>query len=248
MKYLYLCLLVIWLPWVWRYRLHPFLQRKCILKTLKHHPQKSRYLNTVALLKKLFTRVNAKRISLQERYRLHLQEESFVYGEIDILAFILLLEQAHPKAGEIFCDLGSGSGKAILTAALAFDFAQSVGIECLPGLCLLAQEKIFKITKTLEALHTEEAEASLRRLACTYVVNQNFFNTDLSQFDVLFINATCLSPVLWSGLLNLLLEVKPGSRIIVTSHTIPYDAFECLYQGRVLMSWGMNRVGIYKKL
>jgi precorrin-6B methylase 2 len=247
MKYLYLFILLIWFPWIWRYHLHPFTHRKRILATLENHPQKKRYLNTLTLLNKLFARVNAKRISLHDRYRLHLQEESFVYGEIDILSFILLLEEANPQTGEVFCDLGSGSGKAILTAALAFDFASTVGIERLPGLCLLAQTKISEISNTLEALHSEEGKDALKRVGSISILNQDFFDTDLSQYDVLFINATCLSQMLWSNLLNQLLQMKPGSRIIVTSHTIAYNEFECIYQGRVLMSWGMNRVAIYKK-
>ena len=42
------------------------------------------------------------------------------YGEIDFMKFIPLLEALEPRKGDVFWDLGCGSGRALVVAALVF--------------------------------------------------------------------------------------------------------------------------------
>ena len=55
----------------------------------------------------------------------------FAYGEAEIDSFAWVLHHAHPKPGEVFYDLGSGLGKAVILAFLLHDFQKLVGIELL---------------------------------------------------------------------------------------------------------------------
>lgn len=58
--------------------------------------------------------------------------EGIQYGEVKAEAFARCLDWVEPVAGEIFFDLGSGTGKAVLTAAALHPFAAATGIEIQP--------------------------------------------------------------------------------------------------------------------
>ena len=64
----------------------------------------------------------------------------YTYGEVVFLHFIPLLEYVKPKPGEIFYDLGCGSGKPMVIASLIFPFLKVCkGIEFLKELANLAE-------------------------------------------------------------------------------------------------------------
>ena len=56
------------------------------------------------------------------------------YGEIATRAFVTALEWCRPSAGDTFIDLGSGTGKAVLTAAAHTAFSSATGVELLKPL------------------------------------------------------------------------------------------------------------------
>lgn len=61
--------------------------------------------------------------------------QAFIYGEIEYDSFVKILRIATnglPKC-EKFCDLGSGTGRALLLTALMCDFRVILGIELLSG-------------------------------------------------------------------------------------------------------------------
>ena len=55
------------------------------------------------------------------------------YGEVSAASFARCLEWVKPIAGEIFFDLGSGTGKAVLTAAALHPLAAATHVETEPG-------------------------------------------------------------------------------------------------------------------
>ena len=57
-------------------------------------------------------------------------------------SFAWVLHHAHPQPGEVFVDLGSGLGKAVLAAFLLHDFKKLVGIELLTDLATSGEELI----------------------------------------------------------------------------------------------------------
>lgn len=54
---------------------------------------------------------------------------SHTYGEISADGFAQVLAIAAPQPGEVFVDLGSGTGKAVLVAAALYPFSKVIGIE-----------------------------------------------------------------------------------------------------------------------
>ena len=77
--------------------------------------------------------IDAYNTSLKERMtRNILTQKEFNYGEVYFSYFIPILDFVEPKPGEIFYDLGCGTGKPLLIAALAFPWlAECKGIELL---------------------------------------------------------------------------------------------------------------------
>src|SRR5438046_2754042 len=86
----------------------------------------------VQIFDTLYQDVDGYRVSLRERAMLKLQQHrAATYGEILPESFLQMVQAAQPKEGEVFFDLGSGTGKPVFLAALAFPFSRAVGIELL---------------------------------------------------------------------------------------------------------------------
>lgn len=251
MNYTYAIILInllVWGSWLWRYHIHSYYLKQNIRSQLNSHPDGERYKKIDAFLINVFGSARSRRISRQDRQRFNKQDDSFTYGEVDCLSFMTTLEKAQPKPSEIFFDLGSGAGKAVMTAALTFDLAQSVGVELLPGLCELAKERVKKAQTMLMSYDSPFSETSLERLSRIQIITDDFLHVDITHCDILFINATCLNYATWQHIQEKLLQLRSGSRVIVTTKKILHEQFQLLYQGRTLMSWGMNSIHIYVKL
>lgn len=103
--------------------------------------------------------------------------DGMVYGEFDLAFLERLLDAAEPQKGDIFVDLGSGCGRAVLGAALLRPntWAECVGVECLPELhaaAVAARVRIDELTELADTpvapvgyicadLWSEEAESPL---------------------------------------------------------------------------------------
>ena len=65
---------------------------------------------------------------------------NFTYGEVEFLYFYALLEIVEPKAGEVFWDLGCGTGKPSIIAGLCYPELKRVkGVEFCDNLAEIAK-------------------------------------------------------------------------------------------------------------
>ena len=104
------------------------------------------------------------RLSVAESTRLRLSRSSerldLTYGDSSFDAVLTGLRVARLAAGGVFIDLGSGSGRCVLTAALLFGLSRSIGIELLPALHEQAAEPLRRfegLRRQLAASHTPTA-------------------------------------------------------------------------------------------
>jgi hypothetical protein len=68
------------------------------------------------------------------------QNTSLTYGEIDFFSFACVLEKLGSKPGDVFVDLGHGTGKALVCASLFLgDLSRVVGIEIVPELTRVSE-------------------------------------------------------------------------------------------------------------
>jgi precorrin-6B methylase 2 len=200
--------------------------------------------NKIGILEEVYKKVHAKSSSI--RYRLlHLvQDKDFIYGEIDFSSFYTILERVSPSTEDVFYDLGSGSGKAVLSAVLFFNVNKSIGIELLPP--LHEQSKV-QLEKAIQRFQQTKVEKEyLAQMERIQFIKDSFLHYDFSDADIIYVAATCYSEVTWNELITKMARLKSGSRIIVTTKTIDHEQFEPIYQGIELMSWGLCPIRIYK--
>jgi precorrin-6B methylase 2 len=203
------------------------------------------YDRCLTVYKHLFSDINAFAVSLKERREKDLMgDTTYTYGEIMFYSFVRILEKAQPKPGEIFYDLGSGSGKAVFIAALVFDFAKVYGIEKLDGLFELSQQQLEKLEN-----QPERKKLLPNKAINVQFIHHDFLTYDFSDGDVVFINATCFRGEMFNQIIAKLLKLKVGSRVILGSASLEnVGGFELQYQNLHLMGWGLNMVRIYQRV
>jgi hypothetical protein len=202
------------------------------------------YDRCLTVLECLYSDVNAYVISINERKHTNLQDVAFTYGEVRFYSFVKILELASPNPDDIFYDLGSGAGKAVMIAGLAFDFKAVIGVEKLPELYNLSVnfvESLLKLPKFKRLLPD-------KRLAIEFIQN-DFRRVDITPATIIFINATCFRGALWDDLAQKLLTTQIGTRIIIVSQTLDnVSGYELKYRGLNLMSWGLATVSLYERI
>jgi len=78
---------------------------------------------------------------------------SLVYGEISFQSFINILDRARPLQGEVFFDLGHGTGRALCVAALQYGSILSKigGIEIIPELFSESEKVVERLTNCMNS-------------------------------------------------------------------------------------------------
>lgn len=176
----------------------------------------------------LYVHVEGYALSHSDRRR-RADDRSLIYGEITFEGLYALLLACEPRPGETFFDLGCGTGKALVAAALQFPFARCVGVELLPGLCEAARR----------VLH----EAKLPRIE---LIEGDLFDIELHTPGIVFVHATCFEPELMERLAEKLETAPTGTRIILVSQLMPGGRFEHLGQRSCQMEWGETFAHLYR--
>lgn len=170
----------------------------------------------------------------RERVLADPMDTSFTYGEIDWFSFASLLERAAPQRGDVFIDVGSGSGRALIAAALLHGhrFRQCIGIELLPGLHHLARESVARYARMIENIEASDSGTIKRRYPAVRAVQADLLSYDWSDGDVVFANSTCFSEELMEQLTEKAERLKSGARLITLTKGVESDAFELLSRQR----------------
>lgn len=234
-------ILIVFLTW-WFLRLR--IRYWCALLMERGWKSTIHYDRCLRIFNQLYSGIDCFKMSKSERKEKELLNEgSYTYGEVLFYSFVQLLELTDPKAGEVFYDLGSGGGKAVFIAGLVYDFSKACGIEKLNDLYQLSIATLSKL-EVLPALKTELPNKKIN----IQFLQDDFLKVDISDGDIIFINATCFRGQLWEEVMIQLLKLKVGARIIVTTQGIPIGGFELKHRNLFLMSWGLNTVSIYERV
>jgi len=180
----------------------------------------------------LYKNTNGFIVSKQARDKIKKSDFTLSYGEIEFNYFAKILHLVKPKPSDTFVDLGSGAGKAVITAALLYPFKKCIGIELLPEL----HHASLKVKAKLEKNIRDKVD----------FMQGNFFEFDIKQADCIFVNATGFFGEDLDSLKHYLHDMKPDARLIISSKLMPEDSFKLIHQGFYAMSWGMSRVCIYQ--
>lgn len=206
-----------------------------------------RYRSRIKLFDNIYHSIDGFSTSKNTREDLKLiSDESLTYGEVEFMSFKEIIDLAKPRQNDVFFDLGSGTGKAVIIAAMCFDFSVCKGIELLEPVYKLSCQALNALQESVNKQKNNILRA-VKHLPDIKFYNQNFIKTDLSSANIIFINATCYPIDFWDELINKFNNLKKGTRIIITSKKIESLQFKQIYAGSHLMSWGMNSVRIYEK-
>ena len=134
--------------------------------------------------------------------------EGIQYGEINPTAFVRALSWCSPKSGESFIDLGSGTGKAVMTAAATYAFSSATGVELLRPLHDAA----------VAALARSDANTLLTkdvRFVCADALEHDWIG-----HDIVFVSLTCFSDEQVARVAAGAEKMRVGARLLVTTKAL----------------------------
>ena len=168
------------------------------------------------------------------------KDRELTYGEVLFEPFYrLLADVVKPRPGEVFADLGSGTGRAVFVAAL-----------CWPGLsCCKGYEVSPPLHDDAMRCHGELSGSVMApvELHCADVLRR----TDWAAADIVWIASVCLSDGTLRAIAARLAEsLKPGARVIhMTEHFLrDDDAFERVEKDPILVEMSFGVTGVFVAL
>mmetsp|Transcript_15283 Transcript_15283/g.29372 ORF Transcript_15283/g.29372 Transcript_15283/m.29372 type:complete len:178 (-) Transcript_15283:373-906(-) len=162
-----------------------------------------------------------------------------------VIHWLVVWTDRLPVSGGVFYDLGSGSGRCVVSAALLLpQFTKVCGIEILQGLADLAIE--------VNTLYKHEIQSKLpeeyKEQKVSFVVD-DILNADWSDADVVLVNSTCFSQQLFEKLQSRAARlVRAGALIITLTHQFhDTQAWEILEETERRMSWGTAKMFVHRR-
>ena len=146
--------------------------------------------------------------------------DGWFYGELSWEEMYDLISLAQPEEGDVFLDMGSGLGKMVLSTAMTRCFKECRGVEILPELAQKASAALERLAQELDP----EEFASLPRIS---LVEGDMFRADLSDADIVYCFATCLTAEVLQGFIwKVEAEMKSGARLLIISKQVESDYFD----------------------
>lgn len=168
--------------------------------------------DTDSLLRRLYAGVDGYVLSGKARERFaQSRQEALTYGELPFKSFVPLFAKCRPAPGEHMVDLGSGTGKLVLSAMLECPaLASATGIELLPEL-------------------TQAAEGARQRLGTDHpalaarirMEQGDLLEVDWQHADIVFLHATCMEPALMEKVAQRAMALKSGARFMALGQALP---------------------------
>lgn len=154
-----------------------------------------------------------------------------IHEVLDVLRESSLLDS---RTRGCFCDLGSGSGKMVIAAALTKQFTRCVGVEIMTSLHEIA------LTLATEYRSVVGSDASYPSVE---LFHHNIFSLELfdwTQAGVVYINSTCFDEEMMDRLASIAVDrCLPGAVFVTLSSWFwGRDNIKLVKEIRQEMSWG----------
>jgi len=172
-----------------------------------------------------------------------------------------------PDRLNCFIDLGSGTGRGVLAAAMLMPFRRLIGIEILEGLheAAIQAKTRFDLLKdqNKQVAQTEQEENGGSKNGSSAsgsggvtsssdqsieFIHASFLDLDWSEADVVLANSTCFDEQLMDAIAEQAKDLKEGSIIITLTKQLHASYLKLIYAEQHRMSWGMATVNIHLKL
>lgn len=165
-------------------------------------------------------------LALREGLKIEKPETLYrlTYGETTFFGIRAALKAVGVKAGDVFYDLGCGTGRNVFYTAVVHDLP-CLGIDLLPTF-----------------VSTGNAVAQQFKLENATFLEQNIFVTDLSPATIVYITANCFDAETMGLLVKRLEDLRPGARVISTHRPIPSPRLKVTGHQRLPFSWGVDKM------
>jgi protein-L-isoaspartate O-methyltransferase len=188
----------------------------------------------LSLFESLYGEIDGKAISHAARQKSGDPDLSLTYGEIVPSSFRALIDEAKPQPGEVFYDLGSGTGKPVILASLLYPFSRLVGIERVGALATAAR----RVLKELKA----RADPPVPKIR---FITGDILKQDFSDAGVVYSHATAFTYELMDQVEERLHTLPRGARVALVGKTLASKAF-AFKKGQVCeMNWGPSLASLY---
>jgi hypothetical protein len=178
------------------------------------------------------------------------EDGALIYGELARYELDNLFDAIAPaiRPGGVMVDLGSGLGKVVMSAALAFPFRRCIGVECLGyrhrmamqrlhNLLALAERGLAHLPNPLTAdtpLTPPFGEATtgahLLDLASRIAfVESDMFKVDVRDASLVFLYSTCFGAQMDALADKLARELREGALVVTTTYAPSHPAFTLLH-------------------
>ncbi|MSR87466.1 SAM-dependent methyltransferase [Candidatus Peribacteria bacterium] len=164
------------------------------------------------------------------------------YGEITPESVQYMMEMTNPQPGEVFYDLGSGTGKAVIFAAFLAPFKRATGIELIEDLYQSAADSAHRYKTEIQPqlpLEYQGREVDFR--------HGSMFDHDTSDGDVFFTHCTCFDDAMMEQIGRKLEACKPGTRVITVTKGLTSPEFELLHSAPFRLGWGEATLCFYRR-
>jgi len=177
---------------------------------------------------------------------------SHTYGEISLAGFAEILQLAQPQKGEVFLDLGSGTGKAVLLAAALHPFAKAVGVEFVAPLhkastrlAVHFQEHIVKKLPLYSSGEHSPPEIEMVLGDVTSVDWTYYGKMQQVSSTLVFAACTCWSDETLADLVQKAGTLKKGSRLITMSRILKFDPKVWKQVSKSMARYGRGRMTFF---
>lgn len=161
---------------------------------------------------------------------------NLVYGELSIKSFIYLLALLAKPNGCKILDIGCGDAKLLHSAALFFKHINITGIEIVPEVYQVAQDKLNQLQSEIKDNHNQ-----------VKIINEDASTYSLQNFNIVYMCLSALEDPNWQAIVKQLESLKPGSKVISIARKINHPNFKPIYIAVHPASWGPASVYIYQR-
>lgn len=163
------------------------------------------------------------------------------YGEVTPESVEYMMQMTDPQHGEIFYDLGCGTGKAVILSAFLRPFSRSTGIDIIEDLWQSASQSGARYEADVKPLLENRAHQQVT------FVHGSMFDQDLSDGDVFFTHCTCFDDDMMNRISQKLEACKPGTRVITVTKGLTSPEFDLLHSTPFRMGWGEATLCFYRR-
>ena len=191
----------------------------------------------------------ASRQERDQRDDLNVSDATLTYGEVDFVSIGEVFETIRHRYGGIpeggvFYDLGSGTGKGVVAAALLHNFDECRGIEILDSLSQISLSMQEKYEMVFPQAVADNPDLWSRKPSLNFVAS-DFFSCDWTDASFIFANSTCFDHDMMRRIAQV--QVKPGTLGISFTKNFSEQDWTILESVKKNMSWGEATVYIQRK-